>query len=295
MSAARRRAAYLSAPEFTGSDLTFAQGFFMSMPDSYDRRAFVGMAFAVATTFVVAAEGESATSALARERLDAVAFDAFTLFDPRPVAALAEQLFPGNGMELVAAWRTRQFEYTWLRTLTGTYVDFWHVTEDALHFSARSIRLDLTPEKSDRLMHAWLDIKAWPDVLPALTDMKRQGLRLAILANPTMKMLDTWIANSQLEGLFEPHLSTDRVRAFKPDPRAYQMGLEAFRLSRRNIMFAAFGGWDVAGAKGFGYPTFWVNRAGAPAEELGVSADGVGNSLIDLAGFVARWSDAATR
>lgn len=267
----------------------------MSIPDSFNRRAFVGTALAVATTLAIAGNAKSATPSSTRQRLGAVAFDAFTLFDPRPVAVLAEQLFPGKGQELIAAWRTRQFEYTWLRTLTRTYVDFWHVTEDALRFSATLIKLDLTPEKSDRLMQAWLSIRAWPDALPALTDMKRQGLRLAILANPTKTMLDAWVANSQLDGLFEPHLTTDRVRAFKPDPRAYEMGVDAFGMGRDNILFAAFGGWDVAGAKTFGYPTFWVNRAGAPAEELGVSADGAGNNLTDLARFAAQWSDEATR
>jgi hypothetical protein len=80
--------------------------------------------------------------------------------------------------------------------------------------------------------------------------LPRFGSLSAILANPTTMMLDAWIANSQLEGLFEPHLSTDRVRAFMPDPRAYQMGVDAFVLDRRNIVFAAFAGWNVAGAKG---------------------------------------------
>ena len=70
------------------------------------------------------------------------------------------------------------------------------------------------------------------------------------------------------EGFLEDHLTTDRVRVFKPDPHAYQMGLDAFGLKKEEIAFAAFAGWDVAGAKWFGYPTFWVNRANAPAEEL---------------------------
>ena len=82
--------------------------------------------------------------------------------------------------------------------------------------------------------------------------------------------------NSGLEGLFEDHLTTDRVKAFKPDPRAYQMGVDAFGLKKEEIAFAAFAGWDVAGAKWFGYPTFWVNRADAPLEELGVVPDGIG-------------------
>jgi hypothetical protein len=41
-----------------------------------------------------------------------------------------------------------------------------------------------------------------------------------------------------------------------------------------------------AGAKWFGYPTFWVNRSNQPAEELGVAADGVGANLHDLVSFV---------
>ena len=86
--------------------------------------------------------------------------------------------------------------------------------------------------------------------------------------------------------MFEPHLSTDQVRAFKPDPRAYQMGIDAFGLRREEIAFAAFGGWDAAGARAFGYPTFWVNRMNAPVEELGVAPDGIGANLHDLAHFV---------
>jgi 2-haloacid dehalogenase len=64
------------------------------------------------------------------------------------------------------------------------------------------------------------------------------------------------------------------------------MGLDAFGLKKEEIAFAAFAGWDVAGAKWFGYPTFWVNRANAPAEELGIVPDGTGSGLDDLIRFV---------
>jgi 2-haloacid dehalogenase len=57
--------------------------------------------------------------------------DGLTTFDLRPLSALAENLFPGKGAELGNVWRARQFEYTWLRTLTGRYVVFWHISEDA--------------------------------------------------------------------------------------------------------------------------------------------------------------------
>ena len=49
----------------------------------------------------------------------------------------------------------------------------------------------------------------------------------------------------------------------------------------------ACGGEDVAGAKWFGYPTFWNNRQGAPAEGLDVEPDGAGATLADLVKFLA--------
>jgi 2-haloacid dehalogenase len=209
-----------------------------------------------------------------------------TVFDPRPVVAVADDMFPGQGSTLGAIWRARQFEYTWLRTAAGHYDDFWTVTGDALVFAARLLKLDLTAARHQRLMQAFLDMKAYPDAPAALITLRQMGLRLAFLTNMTTTMVETAVRKSGLEGLVEDVLSTDRVRAYKPDPRAYQMGIDALGLPRDAILFAAFGGWDAAGAKWFGYPTFWVNRASAPPEELGIEPDGVGRDLTDLAGFL---------
>jgi 2-haloacid dehalogenase len=145
----------------------------------------------------------------------------------------------------------------------------------------------MTGKTRDLLMQSVLEMKAWPDAGPALRELKKRGLELVFLANPSAAMLDRWIENSGLEGVFGSHLSTDLVRAFKPDPRAYQLGVNVLRLERDEIVFAAFGGWDAAGAKAFGYPTFWVNRANAPEEGLGFEPDAVGTDLHSLVAFVA--------
>ena len=218
----------------------------------------------------------------------AIAFDAFPILDPRPVFALAEDMFPGKGADLAAAWRTRQFEYTWLRTVSRRYADFWRVTEDALVFAGKMLKLDLTANQRARLMDAYLAIRCWPDAPAALRSLKDYGIRLAFLSNMTVEMLEAGIRNSGLEKVFDYVLSTDRVEAFKPDPRAYQMGVDALGLQRDEILFAAFAGWDAAGAKAFGYPTFWVNRRNLPAEELGTMADSSGANLDDLVRYIAR-------
>src|ERR1700732_924704 len=100
----------------------------------------------------------------------AIAFDAFVIFDPRPVFSLVERLFPEKGRDLVNTWRTRQFEYTWLRSVSNQYVDFWHVTEDALTFAAKSLAVDLSAESRRKIMNAYLELRSWPEV--------PQGLRL---------------------------------------------------------------------------------------------------------------------
>jgi 2-haloacid dehalogenase len=143
-------------------------------------------------------------------------------------------------------------------------------------------------EKRNQLFQAFLSLQVWPDALPALQSLKASGLKMALLSNFTPAMLDAAVRNSGMQGIFEPHLSPDRVRAYKPDPRAYQMGIDAFGSKREEIVFAAFGDWDAAGAKAFGYPTFWVNRMSLPPEELDFVPEAIGATLRDLVDFVSR-------
>jgi 2-haloacid dehalogenase len=219
-------------------------------------------------------------------RFEAIAFDAFPIFDPRPIAARAEEFFPGKGSQLSDLWRTRQFEYQWLRTLSGQYADFRQTTDEALVFAARLLRLEMSVEKRSALMRTYLELKPWPDAVAVLRSLQRAGIRLAFLSNMTATMLENGLVNAGLIDVFEYILTTDQVRRHKPDPRAYEMATAAFKLPREQILFVAFAGWDSAGAKWFGYPTFWVNRLNLPAEELGVSPDGQGRTLEDLLTFV---------
>ena len=216
----------------------------------------------------------------------AIGFDAFTIFNPFSVDAVIEEKFPGKGTQLANAWRTRIFEYCWQRTLNGTYVDFWQVLDDALTFAFKAAKADLNPDVRATLMDAFLQLKPWPDSVEALQSMRKAGIRLAYVSNLTAKMLNTLSQNAGIAGYFEHVLSTDRVKAYKTDPRAYKMPEDAFKLPRKSIVFAAFGGWDAAGAKSFGLNTFWVNRAGAPMEELGVKPDATGTTLTELTKYV---------
>ena len=249
-----------------------------------DRRRFLGLTTGAAAGTLLQARLVVAVST--DIPVEAIAFDAFPIFDPRPVFTLAEELFPGKGAELNQAWRTRQFEYTWLRTVADRYTDFWQVTEDALTFAAETLRLDLSSDKRTHLMRAYLELKAWPDVPDALKALRASGIRLAFLSNFSKPMLEAGIRNSGLQGVFEHLLSTDAVQRFKPSPRAYQMAVDAFGVKRESIVFAAFAGWDVVGAKWFGFPTVWVNRLNSLPEHLSVTPDAICQDLSGLVSFV---------
>jgi len=227
-----------------------------------------------------------AARAADRPRVRAVAFDAFPIFDPRPIPRLLERLCPGNGDALWAAWTRRQFEYTWLRVSAKRYRDFWSVTQDALRFAAAQVGVELSDATREEILSEYRSLKPWDDVPEALDELRRRDLRLAFLSNMTHAMLEDMIRSSGLEGVFDRVISTDEARTYKPDPKAYDLGVERLGLQREEIVFVAFAGWDGAGASWYGYPTYWANRLGAPAEELGVRVDHASKSLGELPGFI---------
>jgi 2-haloacid dehalogenase len=252
------------------------------------RREFLSVSVASAAIGVLCDVPDiPAAEVRTKPQIKAIAFDAFPLFNPASIFALGEKLFPGKGADLANEWRTRQFEYAWLHVVARRYVDFWQVTQDALIFAAEKLSLNLDQQNRHQLMDAYLAMRSWPDVIPSLNALKNSGLRLAILSNLTQKMLDANLEYAGLKGKFEHVLTTDQVQTYKPDPKAYEMGVEALGLKREEILFVAHAGWDAAGAKLFGYPTFWVNRQQLPMEQLGATPDAQGESLLDLVKYLS--------
>jgi 2-haloacid dehalogenase len=218
----------------------------------------------------------------------AILFDAYgTLFDVYSISALAERLYPGKGAALAELWRDKQIQYSQLRTLCSTYKPFWEVTQDALVFSCAKLGLKLDLEAQNMMMGQYAKLQPFPETLAVLRQLKATGMKLAILSNGNPDMLSAVVHNAEMEDLFSHVISVDAVRKFKTAPEAYQLGTDMLGVPPRDIVFVSSNGWDVCGASWFGYKTFWVNRSGAPMEELGVTPHGQGSLLTDLPGFAA--------
>jgi 2-haloacid dehalogenase len=207
-------------------------------------------------------------------------FDAYgTLFDVHSVVE-AGRTITSDPMTLSTMWRQKQLEYTWLRALIGRYEDFWTITEAALRYTVRRLGIVAGDAEIARLMAAYLSLACFPEV--ARTLERLDGRPRAILSNGSPRMLDAAVASAGLGRHLSRVLSVDAVRTYKPAPAVYALGPEALGLPAAEILFVSSNGWDVAGAKAFGYQVALCNRVGAPPEELGVSADYALTSLDQL-------------
>jgi 2-haloacid dehalogenase len=221
--------------------------------------------------------------------IQAIAFDAYgTLFDVYSIRELSEKIFPGCGASLVEMWRDKQIEYTHLRSMCSMYKPFWEITQDALIFTCRRLGLSLDLEAQNALMGQYARLHAFPENLSVLRELRATGLKLAILSNGNLHMLQSAVDAAAMQGVFHHLLSVDAVSKFKTSPEAYQLGPDVFALPAKNILFVSSNCWDACCATWFGYTTFWVNRTAAPLEELGVAPHGEGRTLTDVIGFVEK-------
>jgi 2-haloacid dehalogenase len=220
--------------------------------------------------------------------LKAFAFDAYgTLFDVFSVGALCEQFFPNHGTMLAQLWRAKQLQYSLLRSLMGRHRNFWQLTEDGLVYASNSLGLELTPDRQQRLMDAYLTLDTFPDVRPGLEILKRQGVRLAILSNGEPHMLRATAQHAGILPLLDEIISAEEVGTFKPSPLVYNLASGRMSVPAGDIGFVSSNSWDIAGAGSAGLTTFWVQRAGGEAPEaLGFPANYVVRAITDLPALV---------
>jgi 2-haloacid dehalogenase len=209
--------------------------------------------------------------------LQALVFDAYgTLFDVHSVMRRCESVYPGRARELSQLWRSKQLEYTWLRSLMQRYVPFSTVTREALAHACEALRLELTAERMEALMAEYTMLATYPDVAAAFDRFK--GLKRAILSNGSPDMLEPLVAHSRLE--LDAVISVDELKTYKPAPQVYALATK--KLGTERIGFVSSNCWDALGAKSFGFTVFWINRSGAPVDRLGFKPDRTVSGLDEV-------------
>ncbi len=137
-----------------------------------------------------------------------------------------------------------------------------------------------------------------PGALPLLEALQAQGYRLGLISNANDDAnVQRLIDNAGLRRWFDPILVSAAVGLRKPNPRIFEMVLEAWGLEPSEV--AAVGdtlGADVLGAQLTGLHSVWfTSRAGAPANAAHrhtIQAEATITALAELPGVLSRFSSA---
>jgi 2-haloacid dehalogenase len=220
------------------------------------------------------------------EGIRACVFDAYgTLFDFASAARRCRDVLGDNVDKVTALWRDKQIQYTWLRAAQARHVDFWQVTGDGLDFTLETLGLDQTGLR-ERLMSLYLALEPFPEVRDVLGELKRAGMKTAILSNGSPRMLEALVSAAKLGELFDAVLSVEEVGAFKPHPKVYQLACDRLQVAAASISFQSSNAWDAHAASAFGMRVVWCNRYGQRRERLPGAPDREVKSLAEFPALV---------
>jgi 2-haloacid dehalogenase len=64
-------------------------------------------------------------------------------------------------------------------------------------------------------------------------------------------------------------ISVDRAQRFKPEADCYALVEPALGIAKEEVMFVSSNGFDVAGAKRYGFRVAWIERGGGVSTPTG--------------------------
>ena len=206
--------------------------------------------------------------------LNTCVFDAYgTLFDVNAAARIAanepgRKIFKEVWPSVLNIWRMKQLQYTWLRSMTDSYTDFWSITQNSLDFALETHKLQNDLVLKERLLALYWELQPYSEVSQVLKVLKENGIKTAILSNGSPEMLSGAVRSSDLNELIDEIISVETVKIFKPSARVYEQVENIIGCSKTDVLFVSSNGWDIAGAAGFGFTTAWVNRLKDPIDRL---------------------------
>ncbi|MBI3505841.1 MAG: haloacid dehalogenase type II [Proteobacteria bacterium] len=216
----------------------------------------------------------------------ACVFDAYgTLFDVHSAVRAHGAAIGPKADDVSRLWRTKQLEYSWVRSLMGRHADFRQLTAEALTYAFEFYSID-NNVLYDNLMKSYQMLACYSEVPAMLGALRARGLRTAILSNGTPDWLARAIEAAGIGALLDAVWSVESVGIFKPDARVYRLATHGLGLAADDIGFVSSNPWDAAGAAANGFRAVWVNRTGVPGEYASVADV---PELADLAALVGHF------
>ena len=183
-----------------------------------------------------------------------VAFDVIeTLASLEPLRARLTET--GQPPGLLEAWYTRTLRDGMALSATGDYVGFTEVADAALrgltHYT-------ISDDQVAYVMAGFDELPAFPDALPAVTQLTEAGLRVACLTNGSASFTSSFVERAGLR--VDRIISVGEVYRWKPASVVYLYAAEVLGVSPDRLALVAAHDWDCHGAKRAGLTAGWVSR-----------------------------------
>lgn len=195
-----------------------------------------------------------------------------TTLDLAPVRHLVNELLPDAGGFTV--WFQRLLQLSMATTATGAgFSDFGTLARSA--FVAVEATADDSPDADafGTVAAAIGAIQPYPEVPAALERLRSAGWTLVALTNSGQAMVDGQVKNTGLSPLFDHVLSVEAVQTYKPAPEPYLHALSVTGCDPADAWMVACHDWDLAGARGVGIRTAFIERSGMSYADCFAPAD----------------------
>ena len=182
--------------------------------------------------------------------------------------------------ELFPWWFGRLLQSAMAATLADRYLPFRQAAEASLK---QVLAIAGRPENiAERILAEMKGLTPFPEAAECLQTLHRKH-RLVALTNSSVDAAEGLIGKAGLRDFFQDVLSTDDVRACKPDPRPYRMALDRADHDPSQAWMVAAHGWDILGADAVGMRTVWIDRMEQRWPFPGVPPDLTASDLTQVA------------
>ena len=186
-----------------------------------------------------------------------------TLLDLAPLKASVGAALGGRE-DLLPLWFTTMLHYSLVDTLTDDYRPFAEIGVAVLIMLGEKQGIDIGRATAEAaIVPPFLALPPHKDVKPFLEKLSKTDIELVSLANSSAGAITAQFEFAGIIDYFDRRISTEEVRAFKPDKRPYVHALEMVGVQPNEALMIAAHAWDLAGAKHVGLRTAFIRRPGA--------------------------------
>ncbi len=245
--------------------------------------ASVGVGVASLSQWSAAVEPAAtpASPSAPRHRPRIVAFDVIeTLFDTRPLDPLLSSIGLPEGS--LAVWFPRFLRDAFALEVAGEYQPFREIASASLEALLREHRLDPVRANIDKVLSAFAELPAHPDVKPAFEALREGGVRIITLTNGSADTTRKMLAGAKVDAFVEQSLSIEQVKHWKPARVVYLHAAKVMGVEPHEVALVAAHDWDTAGAGRAGLTTGGVARDGKHFSSAMPPPDTLGATLVEV-------------